>query len=166
MGGVVSSFYNFFVMRADLEKHIYTRGLAHRKGGIMALLHIIVQYPPPSPHLLPTILRNKFSPLPPSPSPLYLYYCNKNILVISCCIRAKFRGGQRQQLTPPVRVSCVGVYKIFFHNVKFRQFPCSPIFFARRSSSAARPMRTAAARRGPMDPHLASCKREATEQTI
>jgi len=30
---------------------------------------------------------------------------------------------------------------------------------ARRSSSAARPMRTAAARRGHMDPQLASCKR-------
>jgi len=37
---------------------------------------------------------------------------------------------------------------------------------ARRSSSAARPMRTAAARRGPPDPQLTSCKREATEQTV
>jgi len=30
-----------------------------------ALLHIIVQYPPPSPPLLPTILRNIFPPRPP-----------------------------------------------------------------------------------------------------
>ena len=30
-----------------------------------ALLHIIVQYPPPRPPLLPTILRNIFSPRPP-----------------------------------------------------------------------------------------------------
>jgi len=30
-----------------------------------ALLHIIVRYPPPSPPLLPTILRNIFSPRPP-----------------------------------------------------------------------------------------------------
>jgi len=37
---------------------------------------------------------------------------------------------------------------------------------ARRSSSAARPMRTAAAHIAPLDPQLASCKREATEQTV
>jgi len=40
-----------------------------------ALLHIIVRYPPPSPPLLPTILRNIF---PHDP-----LYCNK-ILAISC----------------------------------------------------------------------------------
>ena len=37
---------------------------------------------------------------------------------------------------------------------------------ARRSSSAARPMRTTAALKAPLDPQLASCKREATEQTV
>ena len=37
---------------------------------------------------------------------------------------------------------------------------------ARRSSSAARPMRIAAARIAPLDPQLASCKREATQQTV
>jgi len=34
------------------------------------------------------------------------------------------------------------------------------------SSSVARPMRTAVARIAPLDPQLASCKREATEQTV
>ena len=55
------------------EKKIRSR---HRKW---VLLHIIVQYPPPSrasPPLLPTILRNIFPPRVP-------LYCNK-ILAISC----------------------------------------------------------------------------------
>ena len=66
------------------------------------------------------------------------------------------------------RVGRIGIYTL----CQISPISIHPTFFsgrkaiARRSSSAARPMRTAAARRGPMHPQLASCKREATEQTV
>jgi len=93
--------------------------------------------------------------------------------VMRCVTRAPSGGceahavGRRPYVTTYNVVNVVAVLT----RVKFRRFHAPQSFFgqkaiARRSSSAARSMRTAAARRGPMDPQLVSCKREATEQTV
>ena len=63
------------------------------------------------------------------------------------------------------RNSC-SVRRLTWHPLRHPNFFFGRKAIARRSSSAARPMRTAAARIAPLDPQLTSSKREAAEQTV
>ena len=76
-GGIFLFFQGCRILDGYVEVFEKKSFSTHGKGGIIAHYRpIIVQYPPSSPPLLPTILRNKFSLRPPC-------YCNK-ILAISC----------------------------------------------------------------------------------
>jgi len=98
---------------------------------------------------------------------MFIFLCLCLFLLFSHILVADFSRG-----TIRLRTTYVMSYTYYYSQCQISPKKNSPNFFsgrkaiARRSSSAARPMRTAAARIAPLDPQLLLCKREATEQTV